>query len=86
MVQIPIHSEPSHPGEIILEEYLHPLDITQSTLANDLHIPYQCINEIIYKRRGVTPSIALRLARYFDTTPVFWMNLQLRWDMYHAMK
>ena len=86
MVQIPINREPSHPGEIIMEEFLIPLGISQTLLANALHLPYQRINEITNKKRGVTPSTALRLARYFDTTPGFWMNLQLRWDMYHAMK
>ena len=83
---MPTHREPSHPGEILKEEYLIPLGITQTTLANDLEIPYQRINEILNKKRGVTPSTALRLAKYFKTTPDFWMNLQLRLDMYHAMK
>ena len=83
---MPTHREPSHPGEILKEEYLIPLGITQTTLANDLEIPYQRINEILNKKRGITPSTALRLAKYFKTTPDFWMNLQLRLDMYHAMK
>lgn len=86
MPNIPTHREPSHPGEILKEEYLLPLGITQATLAKDLEIPYQRINEILNKKRGITPSTALRLARYFNTTPDFWMNLQLRLDIYHAMK
>ncbi len=86
MVNIPTHRVPSHPGEIIMEEFLTPLGISQASLANALHIPYQRINEITNKKRGISPSTALRLSRYFDTTPGFWMNLQLRWDMYHAMK
>jgi len=86
MIQIPTNREPYHPGEIILKEYLDPLGITQTILAKDLLIPYQRINEIINRRRGVTLSTALRLAKYFNTSPSFWMNLQLRWDMYHAMK
>jgi len=86
MIKMPTHREPSHPGEILKEEYLIPLGITQTTLANDLEIPYQRINEILNKKRGITPSTALRLAKYFKTTPDFWMNLQLRLDMYHAMK
>ena len=86
MATIPTHREPSHPGEILKEEYLLPLGITQATLAKDLEIPYQRINEILNKKRGITPSTALRLARYFNTTPDFWMNLQLRLDIYHAMK
>ncbi|MBL0008638.1 MAG: HigA family addiction module antidote protein [Saprospiraceae bacterium] len=86
MMNIPTHREPSHPGEILREEYLIPLGITQATLAKDLEIPYQRINEILNKKRGITPSTALRLASYFKTTPDFWMNLQMRLDMYHAMK
>ena len=86
MIKTPTHREPSHPGEILKEEYLIPLGITQTTVANDLEIPYQRINEILNKKRGITPSTALRLAKYFKTTPDFWMNLQLRLDMYHAMK
>ena len=86
MINIPTHREPSHPGEILREEYLIPLGITQATLAKDLEIPYQRINEILNKKRGITPSTALRLASYFKTTPDFWMNLQMCLDMYHAMK
>ena|SRR6187397_2511140 len=86
MANIPTHREPSHPGEILKEEYLIPLGITQATIAKDLEIPYQRINEILNKKRGITPSTALRLARYFNTTPDFWMNLQLRVDMYHALR
>lgn len=86
LMNIPTHREPSHPGEILREEYLIPLGITQATLAKDLEIPYQRINEILNKKRGITPSTALRLASYFKTTPDFWMNLQMRLDMYHAMK
>lgn len=86
MANIPTDREPSHPGEILKEEYLKPLNISQATLAKDLEIPYQRVNEILNKKRGITPSTALRLARYFNTTPDFWMNLQLRLDIYHAMK
>jgi addiction module HigA family antidote len=86
MINIPSNRKPSHPGEILREEYLLPLNITQTTLANELQMPYQRINEIMNKKRGVTPSTALRLARYFNTSPDFWMNLQLRWDLYFAIK
>lgn len=86
MGNIPTHRKPSHPGEILKEEYLLPLGITQTSLAKDLEIPYQRINEILNKKRGITPSTALRLAKYFNTTPEFWMNLQLRVDMYEAMQ
>ena len=85
-MNIPTHREPSHPGEILREEYLIPLGITQATLAKDLEIPYQRINEILNKKRGITPSTALRLASYFKTTPDFWINLQMRLDMNQKMK
>ena len=84
MVCIPTHREPTHPGEMLLEEFLIPMGITQRELANKIHVPYQRINEIINKRRGVTPSTALRLAKFFGVSEDFWMNLQLRWDIYKA--
>ena len=84
MVRIPTHREPTHPGEMLLEEFLVPMGITQRELATAIHVPYQRINEIVNQRRGVTPSTALRLARFFGMTEDFWMNLQLRWDLYRA--
>ena len=60
------------------------MGINQRELADAIHVPYQRINEIVNGRRGVTPSTALRLARFFDMTPDFWMNLQLRCDLYEA--
>ena len=84
MVRIPTHREPTHPGEMLLEEFLIPMSITQRELAKEIHVPYQRINEIINKRRGVTPSTALRLAKFFGVSEDFWMNLQLRWDIYKA--
>ena len=84
MVKIPTHREPTHPGEMLLEEFLIPMGITQKELANKIHVPYQRINEIINKRRGITPSTALRLAKLFRVSEDFWMNLQLRWDLYRA--
>ncbi len=71
---------------MLLEEFLNPMGISQRDLADSIHVPYQRINEIINGRRGVTPSTALRLAKYFGTSAGFWMNLQLRWDLYHAQK
>ena len=82
MVRIPTHREPTHPGEMLIEEFLAPMSITQRELANSIHVPYQRINEIINKKRGITPSTALRLAKFFGMTEDFWMNLQLRWDLY----
>ena len=84
MIRVPTHREPTHPGEMLLEEFLNPMGLTQRELAMAIHVPYQRVNELVNKRRGVTPSTALRLARYFDTTPDFWMNLQLRWDLYRT--
>lgn len=84
MIRIPTHREPTHPGEMLLEEFLIPMGITQRDLAKEIHVPYQRINEIINKRRGVTPSTALRLAKFFGVSEDFWMNLQLRWDIYKA--
>lgn len=72
---------PVHPGEVLLEEYLKPLGISQNRLARDLGGPAQRINEIIRKNRAVTVDTALRLARYFHTTPQFWLNLQMHYDL-----
>ena len=86
MVRIPTNREPTHPGEMLKEEFLIPMEITQRELADSINVPYQRINELINGKRGVTPSTALRLAKYFGTTPGFWMNLQLRWDLYRAQR
>ncbi len=84
MVRVPTHREPTHPGEMLIEEFLIPMGITQKELANSIHVPYQRINEIINKKRGVTPSTALRLAKFLGMSEGFWMNIQLRWDLYIA--
>ena len=85
-MRIPSDRAPTHPGEMLAEEFLGPLGLTQRDLANAIGVPYQRVNEIVRGRRGVTPSTALRLARFFDSSPGFWMNLQLRWDLYHAQR
>lgn len=84
MVRIPTNRAPTHPGEMLLEEFLNPLGLTQRQLADAIHVPYQRINEIVNERRGITPATALRLAKFFGTSEDFWINLQLRWDMYYA--
>ena len=84
MVRVPTHRAPTHPGEMLLEEFLTPMGLTQRELATAICVPYQRINELVNGRRGVTPATALRLGKFFGTTPGFWMNLQLRWDLYHA--
>lgn len=84
MVRVPKYRSPIHPGEMLQEEFLIPLELTQRQLANAIHVPYQRINEIINGKRGITPSTALRLGKFFGMTAGFWMNLQLRWDLYYA--
>lgn len=86
MVRIPTHRPPTSPGEMLLAEFLLPMGITQRQLADAIHVPYQRINEIVNGRRGITPATALRLAKVFEVSPDFWMNLQLRWDLYHAQE
>ncbi len=86
MVRVPTHREPTHPGEMLMEEFLVPMGITQRELANSIHVPYQRVNEIINKKRGITPSTALRLAKFFGMTEDFWMNIQLRWDLFKAKR
>ena len=83
---IPTHRAPTHPGEMLLAEFLGPLELTQRDLADATGVPYQRINEIVRRRRGVTPSTALRLAKFLSTSPGFWMNLQSTWDHSHAPK
>jgi addiction module HigA family antidote len=69
---------------MLLEEFLTPMGITQRELANAIHVPYQRINDLVKGRRGATVSSALRLAKFYGNSPEFWMNLQLRWDLYFA--
>jgi len=84
MVRIPTNRAPTQPGEMLLEEFLVPMGLTQRELSEAICVPYQRINEIVKGRRGITPSTALRLAKFFGVSAGFWMNLQLRWDLYHA--
>ncbi|PKO12736.1 MAG: addiction module antidote protein, HigA family [Chloroflexi bacterium HGW-Chloroflexi-10] len=86
MIRIPTHRTPTHPGEMLLDEFLNPMGLTQRELADAIHVPYQRVNDIVNGRRGVTPSTALRLAKYFNMSADFWMNVQLRWDMYFAQQ
>jgi addiction module HigA family antidote len=78
---IPERRIPTHPGEVLREEYLVPLGITQVALADHLDIPLQRINEIVRGRRGVSPETAWLLAGALDTTPEFWVNLQAMHDL-----
>ena len=73
--------EPIHPGEILLEEYLKPLNISIVDLAKDLHVPSERISAIVNNTEGIRADTALRLAKYFSTTPKFWLNLQSNYEL-----
>lgn len=77
---------PIHPGEILLEEFLDPLELSQNQLARDVDVPPTRINEIVNGLRPITVDTAMRLARYFGTTPDFWLNLQQRFDIVTAQR
>ena len=79
-------SDASRYAIILKEEFLLPMQLTQKQLAKAIHVSYQRINEMINCKRGISPSLSLRLAKYFGTSPDFWMNLQLRWELYHAQQ
>ena len=72
---------PIHPGEILMEEFLEPLEVSQNRLAVAIGVPPRRINEIVHGKRRITADTALRLARYFGTTDRFWLNLQTRYDL-----
>jgi antitoxin HigA-1 len=72
---------PIHPGEILMEEFLRPMNISQYRLAKDIHVPPRRINEIVHGSRAITPDTALRLSRYFGMSERFWINLQTRFDL-----
>lgn len=72
---------PVHPGEVLLEEFLEPVELSQCRLPEDISVPPRRINEIVHGKRSVTADTALRLARYFGTTPRFWLNLQAQYDL-----
>jgi len=86
MVRVPTHRQPTHPGIILLEEFLEPMEISQTELAKAINVPYQRVNDLINGRRGITPATALRLAKFFGTTPDFWLNFQRRWELYRVQQ
>ena len=86
MIRIPTDREPTHPGEMLRREFLLLLGVTQSGLAAAIDVPLERVNEIVRGASGVTPGVALRLSKYLGTSPDFWLNLQLRWDTYHAQR
>ena len=85
-MRIPTNRQSTHPGEMLREEFLIPMNLTQKELADSIRVPYQRINEIVSGKRGVTPSTALRLAKYFGMSADFWLNLQIKFDLYLAQK
>jgi addiction module HigA family antidote len=86
MTRLPTNRPPTHPGEMLLEEFLVPLGMTQTELAERIGVSYPRINEIVNGKRGITPDTALRFSQLFGTTPEFWLNGQRNWDLWHAMR
>ncbi len=86
MVNLPTNRPPTTPGEMLREEFLEPLGLTQQELSQALGISYQRVNELINNKRGITTSTALRLAKYFDTSVDFWLNLQRANDLYRVLR
>ncbi len=83
---LPKNRPPTHPGEMLLKEFLEPGGITQTELARHLHWPYARLNEIINEKRGITPDSALALGEALRTGPEFWLNLQRDWDLWHSLR
>lgn len=83
--RLPTTRPPTHPGEMLLEEFLKPLGISQSAFAVRLGVSFPRLNEIVRRRRGVTPDTALRLARVTGMSAEFWLGLQQDWDLWHAL-
>ena len=83
---MPKHREPTHPGEMLLKEFLEPMGINQKVLSDHLGWTYARLNEIVKKRRSVTPDSALSLAEAFKMEPEFWLNLQRDWDIWQTRK
>lgn len=84
--RLPRERPPTHPGEMLLEEFLKPLGISQSAFAVRLGVSFPRLNEIIRGKRAVTPDTALRMARVLGMSAEFWLGLQLDWDLWHAMR
>ena len=83
---LPKNRQPTHPGKILRYEYLEELNMTQQQLADAIGITRVRINEIILGKRSITPDTAFRLAKYFNTTPEFWINLQSHYDMWNTLQ
>ncbi len=83
---IMLQRPPTHPGERLRREFLIPLSLTQQELAEAIRVPSQTIEELVQMRQSITPSLALRLAKFLGITADFWLNLQLRWDLYYTQQ
>ena len=83
---LPKNRPPTAPGELLKQEFLEPLEMTQASLADEMGVPLQRINLIVNGKRGITAETAILLSRVFDTTPQFWMNLQANYDLWHAQR
>lgn len=85
---LPKYRKPTHPGEILIEEFLKPMGISQAMLVRHLRGSWTCakLNEIIHGKRGITPETAIDLASAFNTTPMFWLNLQQYYDLWEALQ
>jgi antitoxin HigA-1 len=86
LVSLPIHRPPTHPGDMLAEEFLKPLGLAQVRFAEEIGVPVQRLNGLVKGRRSLSADTALSLAQRLDTTPQFWMNLQANWDLWHAQK
>ena len=84
-VRLPAHRQPTHPGEMLLEEFLKPMGITQTELAERIGVSYVRVNELVHGKRRLTPDTALRLSRFFGNSVEFWLNGQLECDMWEAL-
>lgn len=84
--RLPTDRPPTHPGEMLLEEFLKPMGISQSAFAVQLGVSFPRMNEIVRGKRGVTADTALRLAKVLGTSADFWMGLQVDWDLWHALR
>jgi antitoxin HigA-1 len=84
--RLPAHRPPTHPGEMLREEFLKPLGLTQTEFAARLGVSYPRLNEIVRGKRSLTPSTALRLARVLGMSAAFWLGLQQDWDLWHAAR
>jgi antitoxin HigA-1 len=85
MTRLPKNRAPTHPGEILLHDFVEPYGVTQTEVAQRLGISYPRLNEIIKGKRGITPDTALRLERLFGASAAFWLNGQRDWDLWHVM-